>query len=66
MTKTSSRSPKRKETKPYYKYGRVYRNKDQYDKVQHKFIKSAKTELYLAILFVTVLLIVGLVLFFTL
>ena len=23
MTKTSSRSPKRKETKPYYKYGNL-------------------------------------------
>lgn len=39
MAKTSSRSPKRKETKPYYKYGNVYKNKDQYIKYRNLEIK---------------------------
>ena len=39
MTKTSSRSAKRKETKPYYKYGNVYKNKAQYIKYRNLEIK---------------------------
>lgn len=38
MARTSSRSTKRKETKPYYKYGRVYRNKDQYKKYRSWYL----------------------------
>lgn len=39
MTRTSSRSTKRKKTKPYYKYGNVYRNKAQYIKYRNIQIK---------------------------
>ena len=39
MAKSSSRSAKRKETKPYYKYGNVYKNKAQYIKYRNLEIK---------------------------
>ena len=49
MAKSSSRSAKRKETKPYYKYGNVYRNKAQYIKYRNRYYLIAGSLFFIGI-----------------